>query len=199
MKKLEDYINENKAQFDDSMPGKLHEEKFIQLLNDQKSVVQANRFSMINNWLKIAAIAIALVGLGIGIIAIVGRPVSLPQNAESNLPPDLIEMEQYYTTLNQKKIDNIVTLVGSGPGATEVKASLNQEITNLSESSEALKTEYLKGSRDERLIDAIKNNYRILSGLLDKVVEQLSKPEPESSEVNTQINVNTQRHETTNA
>jgi hypothetical protein len=199
MKKLEDYIHNNREQFEDSIPAKLHEEKFIRLLNNQQSVVQANRFSTINNWLKVAAIAIALVGLGIGIIAIVGRPVSVLQNADSNLPPELVEMEQYYTNLTHKKIDQIEKLAGSGSEAGKVKASLDEEIKNLNANSESLKKEYIKGNNDERLVDAIKNNYRILSGLLDKVVEQLSKPEPESSETNKLSNSNYQRYEIKNA
>jgi hypothetical protein len=199
MKKLEDYINKNRAQFDDSMPGKLHEEKFIRLLNNQQSVAQANRFSTINNWLKVAAIAIALVGLGVGIIAIVGRPMNVTQNAENNLPSELVEMEQYYTNLTHKKIDQIEKLAGSGSEASKVKASLDEEIKNLNENSESLKEEYIKGNNDERLVDAIRNNYRILSGLLDKVVEQLSKPEPESSETNKLSNSNYQKYEIKNA
>jgi hypothetical protein len=199
MKKLEDYINKNRAQFDDSMPGKLHEEKFIGLLNNQQSVAQVNRFSTINNWLKVAAIAIALVGLGVGIIAIVGRPMNVPQNAENNLPSELVEMEQYYTNLTHKKIDQIEKLAGSGSEASKVKASLDEEIKNLNENSESLKEEYIKGNNDERLVDAIRNNYRILSGLLDKVVEQLSKPEPESSETNKLSNSNYQKYEIKNA
>lgn len=198
MEKLREFINDNKAQFDVSMPGKMHEQKFINLLNDQQRTVQANRFSTINNWLKVADIAIALVGLGVGIIAIIGRPVDAPLNAESKLPPELIEMEQYYTTLTSKKIDHIETLAGSGPEATKVKALLSEEIKNLNESSDALKNEYIKGTHDERVVDAIKNNYRILSGLLDKVVEQLSKPAPESSEINREINSNYHRNEIAN-
>jgi hypothetical protein len=181
MKKLEKYINEHRDQFDDSLPGRQHEEKFIGLLNDQQSIGKGNRFSTINNWLKIAAVAIALLGLSAGIVAILGHPVSLQQSSDNVLPPDLIEMEQYYATQTREKVDRIETLAGSGPEAMQVKASLNEEINSLNESSNTLKNEYINGNRDERLIDAIRNNYRILSGLLDKVVEQLSKPANESS------------------
>ncbi|MHC1773775.1 MAG: hypothetical protein AB9834_00040 [Lentimicrobium sp.] len=197
MKKLEEYINDHRNQFDDGEPGRQHEENFISLLNERHSIGKGNRFSTINNWLKMAAIVIALAGLGAGIMAILGRPVSVQQNADNRLPADLIEMEQYYTVQTQEKINRIETLAGSGPEAMQVKASLNEEINSLNESSNTLKNEYLSGNRDERVVDAIRNNYRILSGLLDKVVEQLSKPEHESS-VNNK-NFKTRKYESTTA
>lgn len=197
MKKLEEYINNNRDHFDDSQPGRQHEDKFIRMLNEQDTISRGNRFSTINNWLKVAAIVIALVGLGAGILAIIERPMNMPQNAANQLPAELIEMEQYYTALTEEKIDRIETLAGSGPEATQVKASISEEIKHLNESSKTLKNEYINGNQDERLVDAIRNNYRILSGLLDMVVEQLSEPVNETSRINEHSNFKKQQNEST--
>lgn len=193
MKKLEDYINENRTQFETDSPGKNHEEKFLKLLQDQDRIRNANRFSRNNRLLQIAAAVIIVAGFGAGILAILNNPASQELKAETSLPAEILEIEQYYNIQTREKLNRIETLSGSGPEATEVKVMLTREIESLNASSASLKSEYLSGTRDERLIDAIKNNYRVLSGLLDKVVDELAKPAENSSE---QIikNFNTQKY-----
>ncbi|NTW25836.1 MAG: hypothetical protein HGA37_14160 [Lentimicrobium sp.] len=126
-------------------------------------------------------------------MAILNNPATRELKAESTLPAEILEIEQYYKVQTQEKLNRIETLSGSGPEATKVKVMLTQEIESLNASSASLKSEYLKGTRDERLIDAIKNNYRVLSGLLDKVVDELAKPADNSSEQNNE-NLNTQKY-----
>lgn len=194
MKKLEDYINENRPLFDDEQPGKQHEGKFINLLNEQQQAKSAERFAITSHWLKLAAAIIIIAGFGFGILAILNNPAPQPQNTENALPAEITEMEQYYAMQTQEKLNRIEKLAGSEAEGSQVKTMLLQEIDNLNASSEALKSEYLEGKRDERLVDAIKNNYRVLSNLLDKVVDQLAKPSKESSEKINQ-NLKSQKYE----
>jgi len=196
MKKLEEYINENRAQFETDSPGRNHEEKFLKLLQDQDRIGNANRFSRNNRLLQIAATIIILAGFGFGIMAILNNPATPELKAESTLPAEILEIEQYYQVQTQEKLDRIETLTGSGPEATRVKVMLTREIESLNASSASLKSEYLKGTRDERLIDAIKNNYKVLSGLLDKVVDELARPADHSSETINQ-KLNTQKYGST--
>ena len=182
MKRLEDFIEENREQFEDGHPGRNHEEKFMQLLNEQSGLKTANQFARINAWLKVAAAILIVAGFALGILSVVRNSGGHLQQADTQLPIEIVEMEQYYTSLTREKLTRIETLAGSGPEADKVKSMLNAEIANLNQTSASLKSEYLKGNQDARLVDAIKNNYRIISGLLDKVVEQLSGKEDTSSE-----------------
>lgn len=195
MKKLEDFINENRAQFESHSPGRNHEEKFMNLLNDQERIHSAERYAGISKWLKVAAAILVLAGFGFGILAIVDNPSVKAKQASGKLPDEIVEMEQYFAVQTREKLGHIENLAGSGPEAAKVKTMLLKEIETLNASSETLKSEYIEGNRDERLVDAIKNNYRILGSLLDKVLDQLDKPSGESSEtMNT--NSNSNRYET---
>ena len=104
-------------------------------------------------------------------------------------------MEQYYNTMALEKIERIETLAGTGPEGEMVKKQLTAEIQNLTGMSEELKKEYIRGNGDERLIDAIRNNYRILSGLLDKVTNQLANPGQESGNLSPDNPIKQPNHE----
>lgn len=189
MNRLEGFIEENRDQFEDGYPGKNHEERFMRLLNEQSALKTVNQYARINAWLKVAAAIIIVAGFAFAILILVRNSGTPVQQSATQLPREIIEMDQYYTSLNEKKMDQIETLTGSGPEAKKVKTLLAAEIDNLNHSSAMLKSEYLNGTRDERLVNAIRNNYRILSSLLDKVVDQLSRPTDESSEkINRKLN-----------
>lgn len=196
MKRLEDYINENRTQFETNTPTKDHEDRFLKLLQDQDRIRSADRFARYNRLFQVAAVIIILAGFGAGIMAILNNPTVSELKAERKLPAEIREIEQYYNAQTQAKLDRIETLSGSGPEATKVKVMLTREIESLNASSASLKSEYLKGTQDERLIDAIKNNYRVLSGLLDKVVDELARPADNSSEKINQ-KLNTPKYEST--
>lgn len=199
MKKLEDFIEQNRQHFEGAMPGRFHEENFIALLEQQKVSKQAERFSRINTWLKSAAALLVLIGFGAAIFAVTGNGKENRQTSEISLPDDVIRMEEYYNNMALEKIERIETLAGSGPEGELVKKQLTAEIENLTGLSEELKKEYIRGNGDERLIDAIRNNYRILSGLLDKVTDQLSNPGQESGNLIPDKLKNQPNHEITNA
>lgn len=199
MKKLEDFIEQNRQHFEGAMPGRFHEENFIALLEHQKVSKQAERFSRINTWLKSAAALLVLIGFGAAIFAVTGNRKGNEQTTAARLPEDVIRMEEYYNSMALEKIERIETLAGSGPEGEKVKKQLTAEIENLTGLSEELKKEYIRGNGDERLIDAIRNNYRILSGLLDKVTDQLSNPGQESGNLIPDKLKNQPNHEITNA
>ena len=180
MKNIENFIKDNKKLFDDETPGWNHEENFIQLLNEESRQKSANQYSKINTWLQMAAAIIIVAGFALGIISVVSKSGNQTQQAESQLPKEVIEMENYYASLTEQKLNQIETLAGSGPEAVKVTNQLKTEIKSINQNSNALKAEYNKGTHDERLVNAIKNNYRILSGLLDKVVEQLGRTNDDS-------------------
>jgi hypothetical protein len=195
MKKLEDFIDQNRQRFDEALPGRFHEENFIALLEQQKVSKQAERFSKINLWLKSAAALLVLMGFGAAIYSVTGNRTGVEQNTEARLPEDVIRMEQYYNTMALEKIERIETLAGTGPEGEMVKKQLTAEIQNLTGMSEELKKEYIRGNGDERLIDAIRNNYRILSGLLDKVTNQLANPGQESGNLSPDNPIKQPNHE----
>jgi len=200
MKRLEDFIAANRNEFEDGKPGMHHEEKFLQMLNEQSRQKTSGQFSRINTWLKAAAAVLILAGFGFAILTLVRNPNNNVQQTEVQLPEEITEMDQYYTTLTKEKLSQVESLAGQGPEAEKVKTMLKSEIEHLNKTSDELKSEYLKGTRDERLVNAIRNNYRILSGLLDKVVEQLSQPvsdssEPVNSSESSSFNSNIKRHE----
>lgn len=181
MRRLEEFIAGNRQEFEDHHPSNDHEDKFRMLLNDRERMRKAEQFERNNRLLKIAAALLILLGFGFGILAVLNNPADKGKDIQSGLPPELTEMEQYYTGLTKNKLERINALTKSNPDASEVRSMLLQNISRINQSSEQLKSEYIGGNHDERLVDAIKNNYRIMSDLLDKVVGQLVQPSGKSS------------------
>ncbi|HOI88390.1 MAG TPA: hypothetical protein PLV51_11070, partial [Lentimicrobium sp.] len=58
-------------------------------------------------------------------------------------------------------------------------------VEELKHEAELLKQEYTSSGRNERLLDAFRNSYKVINGLLDHVLEQMN--EEQKSAINSQV------------
>jgi len=184
MKNLQDFIQQHKADFETERPSQNNETRFLEKLNRQSTIAEVGNVSSVYRWFAIVASILVLSGFAAGIYFYVNQHENKPTAESISLPPDIAEMEQYYQVQNSGKLQKIAALSKQNPGSEDVSRMLQTEIDRISESSSKLKEDYRNGNTDDRVFDAIRNNYRIISELLNKVVEQLSSPDPNES-VNT--------------
>jgi hypothetical protein len=173
MKIIEDNIRKNRDLFDDAEPKAGHFERFSEKLDAaglKKETPVILRFSFI--WRAAAAVLILIT---VSILYNKIDNLSLIKTSHSNeLPTELIEAGNYYANLNREKIDKISEITSNNPDGKEVVSIALQEAESLDQNSKELKDKYLE-TKDDRVIDAIITNYRVLSDLLDHIIERVNE------------------------
>lgn len=171
MKKLEDNIRKNQHLFDDAEPMEGHFERFAQKLDKQdnkKPVVL--RFSFI--WRAAAAV---LILVAVSVLYKQINDLNLIKSTQSQeLPVELMEATKYYANLNREKISQLNAISEKDPEIKEVVSIALQEMEAVDNSSEELKEKYIE-TKDDRVIDAIITNYRVLGDLLDHIIQKVNE------------------------
>jgi hypothetical protein len=168
MKKLEEYIRKNRQQFDDAEPRSGHIDRFAARLKDfeaenEKPVLL--RFSVL--WRAAAAILLLIT------VSLLYNRIDTPGHSQ-DLPAEIIEATHYYASLNHEKINTIGELAANKPESGEIVSLAKQEAETIESNSDELKKKYSE-TRDDRIIDAIIANYRVLSELLDHMIHRLNE------------------------
>lgn len=173
MKSIEDKIRMNRELFDQAEPSGGHFARFAQKLDKQEATANRPvflRFAFI--WRAAAAVLILFA------VAMLYKQIdefSLIKNTQSqDLPAELLEASNYYAVLNQNKISEITKLTSDNPDKAEIAAIALQEAQAIDQSSQELKEKYLD-TKDERVIDAIITNYRVLGDLLDHIITRVNE------------------------
>jgi hypothetical protein len=173
MKRIEDNIRKNRDLYDDAEPKAGHFERFSEKLDAaglKKKTPAILRFSFI--W---RAAAVVLILITVSVLYNQIDNLSFIKASHSNeLPTELIEAGNYYANLNREKIDKISELTSNDPDGKEVVNIALQEAESLDQNSAELKEKYLE-TKDDRVIDAIITNYRVLSALLDHIIERVNE------------------------
>jgi hypothetical protein len=173
MKKIEDNIRKNQILFDDSEPKAGHFERFAEKLEHAGSVKRKSPVLRLGFIWRVAAAVLILIAVSVIYNQI--DNLSLIQSTHSNeLPIELIEASNYYATLNREKIEMISEIAGKDPEKKEVVTIALQEAEALDQSSADLKEKYIE-TKDDRVIDAIITNYRVLGALLDHIIERVNE------------------------
>jgi hypothetical protein len=173
MKKLEEYIRKNRQQFDDAEPRSGHIDRFAARLKDfeaenEKPVLL--RFSVL--WRAAAAILL-LITVSL-LYNRIDTPGIIKSGHSQDLPAEIIEATHYYASLNHEKINTIGELAANKPESGEIVSLAKQEAETIESNSDELKKKYSE-TRDDRIIDAIIANYRVLSELLDHMIHRLNE------------------------
>ncbi len=173
MKKLEEYFRKNRQQFDDAEPQPGHFDRFAARLKDfeaenEKPVLL--RFSVL--W-RAAAAFVLLIAVSLLYNRIDNLNI-IKSGHSQELPAEIIEATHYYANLNREKIITIGELAASDPESGEIVALAKQEAEAIENNSDELKKKYTE-TRDDRVIDAIIANYRVLSELLDHMIHRLNE------------------------
>lgn len=184
MKTLKDFIEENREAFEQDLPDPEHELRFHTKLRDYSNYREFNRYAAIGRWFKIAAAILILVSFSMAAwVIFLKPPVNI--NHTSASMDEIQEIEHYYASLSEEKLRKISSLAVSNPENKELSAMVAGHVEELKHEAELLKQEYTSSGRNERLLDAFRNSYKVINGLLDHVLEQMN--EEQKSAINSQV------------
>jgi len=197
MSDLEKNINNNRSSYDSDEPADGHFKRFesrlsrlhVENTSDNPKVIQF----IGKQWLKIAAAVVILFGFGfvffnVGLFE--NKEVLSAQETEIILSPELTEVEIYYSSLANDRFNLIDQLVPDSMEGSKIKDMVDMELSELNENYGELLEEYKNNPDDDRIIDAIINNYRIQAEILDNIILKLNELKNPKNETNENESVN---------
>lgn len=167
---IEQKIKKNASLYNSREPSEGHFEKFQLKLKDLHPKKEKS-FRINYNVLKFAASMLILISLSFVLFKYGNFGKQLHA---SDLGTEYYEVQDYYTTLNNEKINQIDALIENNEEAKTLKEKAFRKITKLEENSGSLEEEYIESNKDSRIYGAIVSNYKLLSSALDKVIEGLN-------------------------
>ena len=174
---IEEKIRKNKEIFDSYEPNDGHFDRFQKKLSKLHPQKKTNIFVRTNVLLKVAAVFIILITVTFIIINYTNdnKQLIVTSNQEDIvLPDELIEVKQYYTSLNKEKIEEIENLAVSDEEAEKLKQMALNEMNELGADNEELEKEYIE-SNNNRIFSSIVNNYRLLTNVLDRIIDNINQ------------------------
>ena len=183
MEKLENLVRNKRQEFDQDEPSEGHFEKFQSKLEELshpgKTKIQLRTI------LRIAAVILIIIAVSFSVNYFNLLPDTfLKESAASELPAELKDVEIYYSSLTGEKLNQIEELASSKGEAERIRKQALQEVTEIESSNTQLQQEYVASGKNERVLDAIVNNYRIITNLLDHIINELSSEKNTAQTVN---------------
>jgi hypothetical protein len=174
---FEDKIRKNKKSFDAFEPDEGHFDRFQQKLNELHPEEKSIKFLDFKNILKIAA-AILIFACASIVLMIITDNNSSNENigfAENpnGLSAELDEMKVYYASMADKKMNLIDKLIETDTLSIEFKEIAEREVEMINKENQELQTEFQSNQNDKRLFGAILNNFKVISSVLDKIINQM--------------------------
>ncbi|MBN1251287.1 MAG: hypothetical protein JXR51_00510 [Bacteroidales bacterium] len=168
MKNLEDFINENREAFDSSNLSENHLEKF-----EKKLFSDVKQKRKINYWYAIAATIILLIGFSIVIEQNISDRafVNNKNTSLSDISVKYSEVELFYKNdLDQKlnEFDHLNCKIGD-----EQRQMIDIELKQLDIVYHSLQNELKNNKNDQRIIDAMINNYQTKIQFIELVINQI--------------------------
>lgn len=173
MEYLKKYIEDNQEEFNNSRPEPGHEDRFLARLTNTSQQSEAKRFSLIMRYYKFAATVIVLLSFGAMIYVISSKHENAQIADNVIITEEIQQIEQFYLASSASKISEINQLTSGNPEAEQARNQIIQQIDQIKSETETIKSDLNSGIQNERMLDALKNNYRIINGLLDHVIDQL--------------------------
>lgn len=168
MKGLEDFFEKNREAFDDLELPLGHEERFL------KKLKKGNWTTLrVKWWYGIAASLIFLVAIGFFAKEIAHKSKSKNNQTISlgDISPKYQEVEEFYQAGVNEKIEEFEKL--NCNINDEQKLMIDKELKQLNGSYKALQKELSVNKNDERIINAMINNYQNRISLLEQVIYQI--------------------------
>ncbi len=172
MENLQKYITEHEEEFNSSVPLPGHINRFENKLAAHENLKDARRFSVVAGYLKIAAVVVVLLSFGALLYAVI-VPGKVKDSASFSNSPEIKEIEQYYMLATSSKLNKIEQLTVQDRLSVQAKNEIIEQIDLIQSESENIKKKINSGLGNERLVDALKNNYRIINNLLDHILVQI--------------------------
>ena len=179
--KLEKYILDHRAEFDDQDPVP----EIWERIDTRKSrVIRINWKDVA--W-KAAAVAAIFVASYFFHDYMASRNQSsqnfMSKNAEDASPMvrELIEAEAYYSSMIDRKKDEVFRLTASNP---EVRREIDMEMVDLDRVFSELKEDLKDNAYNEEVIEAMIQNYRLKLDILEEMLLQLNQSNESKNETN---------------
>lgn len=178
---LEQFINNNRADFDDAVPSLKAWAEIDKVISSQKSKVITLR-----KVLAIAASVLILLVAGASLGAFISNGSNDDLAAQlSKIAPDFVEAEQYY----QQKIDRKYQQLASYSHDQTIEEDLSQ----LDELMNELKAELIvapKG-KEEEIVESLIESYQTKISILERVLDriQLTHPQQNSKTKDNEISI----------
>ncbi len=177
--KLEQFILENKGDFDDQLPSPQTWEK---IKGDIKPVRSINLTTQL---IRLAAAVVIFVATYIFIDYTINKGDSGQQMADNpqtevyDKIPVLMEAKAYYSNQISFMENEVFRLAGEG---SPVREEINIEFKELDKVFNELKTDLNDNAANEEVIEAMIQNYRIKLQILEEILLQLKNADEQNTE-----------------
>ncbi len=174
---FEDKIRKNKKLFDSFEPDEGHFNRFQQKLNELHPEEKSIKFFNFKTVLKIAA-AILIFACASTVLIIISdnnpkkETIGLAEN-QNELSKELNEMKVYYASVTEKKMNLIDKLIETDTLSIEFKETAEREIEIINQENQELQNEFHNNKNDKRLFGAILNNFKVISVVLDRILNEM--------------------------
>ena len=169
---LEQRITKNKELFDVNEPEEGHFKRFQEKLQKIQPEVKRSYRRLYVGAMKIAASVIILLAVTFMLF--------IYNNGSKNLfateaSPELLEAVDYYSTMNEQKLAKIDELSKADAESEKLKENALANANAIAMETKKLEQEYIASNKDARVLGAIVSNYRFLTSVLDKVIDNMNE------------------------
>jgi len=169
---LEDKIRKNKSHFDQSEPNEGHKKRFAEKL-DEIHPEEHGSVSRISILQRIAAVFVVMLTVSLVLVLVLRTPKEMV--AANQLPVELQEVQLYYDQLADDKIEQISECAINEEEARKLRDIASQELEEINIQTRELEDEYFKNAENEKIENALINNYKSKSEILDNILDRLCK------------------------
>ena len=181
MLNIEDKIRNNREQFDAEEPSEGHLGKFQ--LKVLEFSTPGNRSFNRGAILKVAAVVLVLIASSVVFFTLNNgtKTQGFSNSNAAEVPEELQEVQYYYSSLTNEKLEQINEFAENSTEAKKVQEMALHEVDELGTNATLLEQEYENSGKNEHLLNAIINNYRIMTDLLDHILEELNQKDNQES------------------
>jgi hypothetical protein len=167
MKNLEDIIRSHRGEFDDLEPSEGHFERFYQKLH------RHNRRKRLFSWkvmLQAAVVAVLVVLSGLWVVERINQEQSPETLALEKVSPEVREAHFYYSSLMDKKYEQIKEFDFRNE---EQKEMLLNELQDMDSIYVNIKDDLRTNPNDPRVVNALIRHYQMKLDVMNQILEQL--------------------------
>ena len=177
MKNIEKIIKENKKIFNSSEPAKGHFERFKNKLKNfsRRGVFQTKKIISISYLLKAASVAVLITLSTLWAYNYFNSNLlneSPKGTALKDISPEYEEVEVYYSSLVDSKLNNLLQHFKTDDDLEE-KQEILEELSEFDSLYTNLQAELQANPDNERIINAMIENYQLKAEIIDRVTNTL--------------------------
>lgn len=175
--RLEEFILENRSDFDDQLPSPESWEKI------KTNIRPVRRINWTGRLVRLAAAVVIFVSSYIFIDYSLNKGngeqefAGLMEQEILNNIPDLVEARAYYSGQIQNMEEQVFSLAGNDP---HIRAEINIEFEELDKVFDELKADLKDNAANGEVVEAMIQNYRIKVQILEQILLQLKNQDEQN-------------------